>query len=208
MRALLNARSAELVDGATPVGWKVALDNPAVQALFGLDGLVVGYLNDTTVHLTGASVDISGWVHPTLEAELALRVGPDGSIEAVAPAIELVDLDLPFDRLEPILSGNLFHRAVIFGPEASLKTVTENRLDVQVTSELSSQELARGTLGADPLTTLEHVRDFLARYDVTLEPGHRVIAGTIVPPQSVSAGDRVSVNFGQLGSVEVSFASR
>jgi 2-keto-4-pentenoate hydratase len=207
MRAQLNSRSAELVDGATAVGWKVGLDNPAVQALFGLDGLVVGYLNDTTVRPAGAAVDLSGWVQPTLEAELALRVGPDGGISAVAPALELVDLDLPFDRLEPILAGNLFHRAVIFGPETPLETVTEDGLEVKVTSGQSGEQLAVGTLGNAPATTLELVRAFLARYDVALEPGHRVIAGTIVSPLPVAAGQQLSVNFGQLGSLEVSFVS-
>ena len=35
----------------------------------------------------------------------------------LAPALELVDLDLPFDDLEPILAGNIFQRGVVFGDE-------------------------------------------------------------------------------------------
>ncbi len=117
---------------------------------------------------------------------MALRVGPDGRIASVAPALELVDLDLPFDRLEPILAGDIFHRGVIFGPETTLDAC-EN-LQVTVTTAADGAELAQGTLTEDPATTLEAVRTFLAAHGVALEPGHRVIAGSLIPPLPVTPG--------------------
>jgi 2-keto-4-pentenoate hydratase len=204
MRALLAARHRELTGGGTAVGWKVGLNGPAVQALFGLDGLVVGYMNDTTVRPAGTPVDIGGWTQPALEVEVALRVGPDGRVAAVAPALELVDLNLPFDRLEPILAGNIFHRGVIFGPETAPSAV--EGLAVRVTSGATAAELAQGALTEEPAVTLEAVATFLARHGAKLEPGHRVIAGSLIPPLALAAGDSLSVDFGRLGSLGVTFS--
>ena len=52
-----------------------------------------------------------------VESEVAVEIGDDGrSIVALLPALELADppdLDL---EIEQILAGNIFHRAVAFGP--------------------------------------------------------------------------------------------
>ncbi len=52
-----------------------------------------------------------------VESEVAVEIGDDGrSIAALLPALELADppdLDL---EIEQILAGNIFHRAVAFGP--------------------------------------------------------------------------------------------
>ena len=52
-----------------------------------------------------------------VESEVALEVGADGrSIVALFPALEIADepdLDM---EIEQILAGNIFHRAVAFGP--------------------------------------------------------------------------------------------
>ena len=52
-----------------------------------------------------------------VESEVAVELGDDArSIVALLPAIELADPpDLSTD-LEQILAGNIFHRAVAFGP--------------------------------------------------------------------------------------------
>jgi 2-keto-4-pentenoate hydratase len=204
MRALLKTRDRDLAGGATAVGWKVGLNGAMVQQLFGLDGLVVGALTDATIVAAGTDVDVSEWTHPALEVEIAVRIGEDGGIAAVAPALELVDLNLPFDRLEPILAGNLFHRGVIFGPEVAPFDL--NGLAVAVHRD--DEELANGAL-EDPLEdTVESVRSFLATYGAELAPGHRIIAGSIIPPLAMTAGDCVKVDFGPLGELKVGFASQ
>ncbi len=205
MRALLGARETELAGGAEAVGWKVGLNGPAIQAVFGLHGLVVGYLNDTTVRPVGVDVDLGGWTSPALEVEVAVRAGPDGRIAAVAPALELVDLNLPFDRLEPILAGNIFHRGVIFGPETTPDACAGLEVTVTPASDAGGAELARGSLTEDLAVTLDAVRAFLAGHGAALEPGHRVIAGSLIPPLAVAPGDNLSVDFGPLGSLDVSF---
>ena len=52
-----------------------------------------------------------------VETEVAVEIGDDGrSIVALLPALEIADPpDLDLD-VEQILAGNIFHRAVAFGP--------------------------------------------------------------------------------------------
>jgi 2-keto-4-pentenoate hydratase len=201
MRALLARRSAELEGGATPVGWKIGFNTPAIQAHFGISGAVVGYLTDTTVMDAGDPIDLSGWQRPALEVEVAIRVGDNGGVGALGPALELVDLDLPFDRLEPILAGNVFHRGVVFGPESEAQDLRE--LAVSVVK--GGEQVADGRLRERPEATIGVVRTFLGAHGTRLRPGERIIAGSLIAPMDIAPGDRLDVSFGVLGSLSVAF---
>ena len=157
MRVLLARRAEALAAGAEPVGWKIGINVAALQEHFGLAGPVVGYLTSATQLEPGAPVDLTGWQRPMLEVEVAARVGPDGALASVAPALELVDLDLPFEHIGPILEGNVFHRGVIFGPE--LTGLALAALDVTVGR--AGQVVAAGSLTEAPSRTIEVVTDFL-----------------------------------------------
>jgi 2-keto-4-pentenoate hydratase len=201
MRALLARRSAELGSGATDVGWKIGFNTPAIQQHFGLTTPVVGYLCSNTVRSADIPVDLSGWERPALEVEVAITVGADGSVAALAPALELVDLDLPFDRIEPILAGNVFHRGVIFGSEVPGADVRDLAVSVVKAGEL----VADGRLVEEPATTVEVVTIFLEQHGARLLAGHRIIAGSMIPPLTIAPGDQLEVSFGVLGSIAVTF---
>jgi 2-keto-4-pentenoate hydratase len=201
MRALLARRSAELEGGATAVGWKIGFNTPAIQAHFGISGAVVGYLTDTTVMDAGAPIDLSGWQRPALEVEVAIRVGDNGGVGALGPALELVDLNLPFDRLEPILAGNVFHRGVVFGPESEGADLRELAVDVVKDGD----PVAGGHLRERPDATIGVVRTFLDAHGARVRPGERIIAGSLIAPMDIAAGDHLDVSFGVLGSLSVVF---
>jgi 2-oxo-hept-3-ene-1,7-dioate hydratase len=46
----------------------------------------------------------------------------------------------------------------------------------------------------------------LSRHDITLQPGHILLAGSFTRPVSVTAGDVIQADFGPLGSIGVSFS--
>jgi 2-keto-4-pentenoate hydratase len=201
MRLLLARRSREVADGAVPVGWKIGFNTPAVQEHFGLSEPIVGYLTDTGVSADGATVAVGGWTAPAVEVEVAIRVGDRGEVGGLAPALELVDLDLPFDDLEPILAGNVFQRGVVFGGE--VPGVDPWAVRVAVTR--SDETVAEGGLSEDPATTVAFVRSFLAAHGAALVPGDRIIAGSMIAPLAVAPGDALHVSFGPLGELGVSF---
>lgn len=201
MRAMLADRDAALAAGAMPVGWKIGFNTPAIQEHFGLSEPVVGYLLDTGVSADGATVSLTGWGAPAVEVEVAVRVGDDGAVAGLAPALELVDLDISFDDIEPVLAGNICHRGVIFGDEvpgvdpwAMVATVT-----------MAGDVVAEGALTEDPAATLLFVRSYVAAHGAALQPGDRIIAGSVVAPVAVAPGDEVDVSFGPLGRLSVRF---
>jgi 2-keto-4-pentenoate hydratase len=203
MQSLLARRDAELAAGAKGVGWKIGFNTPAIQEHFGIAEAVVGYLVDSGVVASGATTSLAGWAGPAVEVELAIRVGDDGEVAGLGPALELVDLDISFDDIEPVLAGNICHRAVVFGDEVSgadpwslLATVTKN-----------GSEVGRdGRITEDPATTVAFVRRFLADHGASLDPGDRIIAGSVVPPVPVAPGDSLDVSFGPFGSLRIAFS--
>jgi 2-keto-4-pentenoate hydratase len=203
MRALLARRTDELAAGAGGIGWKIGFDTPAIQEHFGLNEAVVGYLTDTRVVEPGTTVSLDGWVAPAVEVELAVRVGDDGAIAVVGPALELVDLDISFDDIEPVLAGNVCHRGVVFGPEVP----DADPLAMAATVSKDGALVAEGRMTKDPSLTVAFVRSYLAAHGGALEPGQRIICGSVVPPVPVAPGDTLDVTFGPLGALRISFAS-
>jgi 2-oxo-hept-3-ene-1,7-dioate hydratase len=214
MRAQLARRDVELADGARQVGWKIGFNTPAIQQAFGLSDPVVGYLLDRGVTTDGATVSLDGWTAPAVEVEVAVRVGDDGGVAGLAPALELVDLDISFDDIEPVLANNICQRGVVFGDEvpgvdpwAVVANVTRDRAVRDGGGADSGQLVAEGgRISEDPATTVDFVRSFLAAHGSSLEPGHRIIAGSVVPPIPVAPGDSLDVDFGPLGRLSVRFA--
>ena len=201
MQTLLARRAGDLAGGATGIGWKIGFDTPAIQQHFGLSDAVVGYLTDTRVVEPGATVSLAGWVAPAVEVELAVRVGDDGEIAGLGPALELVDLDISFDDIEPVLASNICHRGVVFGAEVA----DADPMTMAATVTKDGAVVAEGRLTKDPAVTVGFVRAYLAAHGSALEPGQRIICGSVVPPVAVAPGDALDVSFGPLGTLRIGF---
>jgi 2-oxo-hept-3-ene-1,7-dioate hydratase len=202
MRAQLDQRDAALAGGAAPAGWKIGFNTPAIQEAFGLSEAVVGYLTDARIVTGLLPVSLEGWGSPAVEVEVAIRVGADLGVAGLGPALELVDLDISFDDIEPVLADNICHRGVIFGDE--VPGVDPWQMVAQVTKDAAV--VAEGCITEDPAETVDFVRRFLAAHGATLAPGDRIIAGSVVAPISVAPGDELYVDFGPLGELRVAFA--
>ena len=77
-----------------------------------------------------------------------------------------------------------------------------------VTVTKAGELVAEGALVEEPSTTVSFVRSFLADHGATLGAGTRIIAGSVVAPVAVVAGDGLSVSFGPLGHLGVVSAPR
>ena len=206
MRAQLGRRDAELVAGAGSLGWKMGLTVPAVQESLGLSGPVAGFLTTGTQVADGTELSLAGFTMAMLEPEVAIHVGEDGAVAGLGPAIEIVDIDLPFEDVEAILAGNVFHRAVVLGPAVAGATVEGVTARVSLRGEEVASAEAAPVVG-DPADVISFVSDWLAPYGGSVSPGEVIIAGSITPPQPVAPGDSASVDLGPLGSLALRFAA-
>jgi 2-keto-4-pentenoate hydratase len=201
--AMLVRRRELLAQGAEPVGWKIGFNVSAAQQKLGIDAPLAGFLSSDGLLEDGAEVSLAdGPV--VIESEVAVELGPDArSIVALLPALEVADPpDLDLD-VETILAGNIFHRAVAFGPRVEASAPGAGRILVNGEVE---HAMAPGETGAHLQEMVEVVRRRLAAADEDLVPGQRIITGILAPPHIARPGDRVRLELAELGGVELRFA--
>lgn len=120
--------------GARHLGWKAGLGTAAAMDKVGTTAPVAGFLTSDTLIESGGELDVASWTKPTFEPELSVRLGAGLRVDAIAPAIELVDLGA-IDDLETVLAGNVFHRAFVLGDWLAVddpSAVGAARLDVSI----------------------------------------------------------------------------
>jgi 2-oxo-3-hexenedioate decarboxylase len=202
-RRMLDKRAALLEQGERMIGWKLAFGAPHWLDKFGHAGPLVGFLVESRVRPSGATVSCRGWIHPVAEPEIAVYLSGDvdepdrvaESISGVGAAIELAEVDSPPEDLEGILEGNIFHRAVVLGPPDYSRVggsvvgmrarVTNNGSEIADTEDLA-------LLTGDLVSILGHTARLLQAAGTRLKGGEVVIAGSVVPPLPLRPGDEVT----------------
>jgi 2-keto-4-pentenoate hydratase len=199
---MLVRRRERLAQSAEPVGWKIGFNISVAQQKLGIDAPLAGFLSTDGLLESGAEVSLSdGPV--VVESEVAVELGDDArSIVALLPALEVADPpDLDLD-VETILAGNIFHRAVAFGPRVETREPGAARILVngEVEHEVGPAETA-----AHLDDMVEAVRRRLLAADEDLSPGDRIITGVIAPPHAANPGDQVRLELAELGGVDLLF---
>src|SRR5829696_2381377 len=186
--ALLTRRREQLAQGAEPIGWKIGFNVRETQEKLGIDAPLAGFLTTDSL----------------VESEVAAEVGADGrSIAALLPALEIADppdLDLP---VEQILAGNIFHRAVAFGPRVETQEPGAARILVNGDEQHTVPADRTGTRLA---AMVDAVARRLTEAGEELRAGDRIITGIIAPPHEAAPGDTVRLELEALGGVELHFS--
>jgi 2-keto-4-pentenoate hydratase len=202
-QAMLVRRREILAQGAEPLGWKIGFNVPAMQEKLGIDRPLAGFLTTDALLEDGAEVSLEGPL--MVESEVAVELGDDArSTAALLPALELTDppdLDLGVER---ILAGNIFHRAVAFGPRVETAAPGAARILVggSVQHSLGAEEA-----GAHLAEMVDAVAGRLTEAGEELRPGDRIITGILAPPHSAEPGDTVRLELEAVGAVELHFAA-
>ena len=201
--ALLARRREQVAQGARPIGWKIGFNVPAIQERLGLDRPLAGFLSTDGLLEDGATWSLGDGGEVVVESEVAVELGDDArSIAALLPALELADPpDLEQD-VETILAGNIFHRAVAFGPHA--ESATPGAARILVNGE-EQHAIAAEAAGARLEEMVGVVAERLAATGERLAPGDRIITGVLAPPYPAQPGDTVRLELSELGAVELRF---
>jgi 2-oxo-3-hexenedioate decarboxylase len=199
-RAQLEAWRAALAAGGRRVGWKAALAIAEVEELMGAEP-AIGHLTTATLLPPGGTYSATGDRELRAETELAIAVGEAGRVAGVAVALELVDVARPPDGMEAIVAGNVFHRAVAFGPVRPGPSAGGAEARMLVNGALCDA----AAVAADPARTLAAVGRVLEAVGERLQPGELVLAGSAchVP---AGPGDAVAAEIDGLGRVEATIS--
>jgi 2-keto-4-pentenoate hydratase len=204
MAALLVRRREILARQAQPVGWKVGFNAPEIQQKLGIDAPLAGFLTTNGLLEDGAEWSLGNEGEVIVESEVAVELGDDArSIVALLPALELADPPDLSQDVNTILAGNIFHRAVAFGPRVETDAPGAARILVngQVQHEIDAERA-----GANLEAMVEAVAARLEAANERLSPGERIITGVLAPPHKPEAGDVVRLELEKVGAVELRFA--
>jgi 2-keto-4-pentenoate hydratase len=204
VRALLVRRRELLSQQAQPLGWKVGFNLPEIQRKLGIDAPLAGFLTTDGLLEDGAEWSLGKEGEVVVESEVAVELGDDArSIVALLPALEVADPPDLSQDVDTILAGNIFHRAVAFGPRVETDAPGAGR--ILVNGEEQHALTAEHT-GANLERMVEAVASRLAEANEQLRPGERIITGVLAPPHKAMPGDTVRLELEELGGVELRFA--
>lgn len=206
LAAQAERRRERLAGGERRAGWKIALNDPRVQRALGIEAPVIGYLTSATVAADGAVHSIAGTTRPAIEPEVAVHVGEGGTIAALGAALEVIDVNMPFEDVEAILERNVFHRAAVLGPPVSGVTDLGGRTArMAIDGGETTIDVARSAL--DPAAVVHLVDGYLRAIGDELRAGDVIIAGSLVTAVPLERDQRVELQIDGLGSVALGIRS-
>ena len=204
-----------LDDGATVVGHKVGLTSQGIQEQLGVDQPDFGRLLDT-MFVEGREIPADELIAPRIEPEIGFLLGerlePPVSyldvLEAtssVVPVLEVIDSRVrDWDiRIEDTIADNASSALYLTGESTS--PVEGRDLSLEGLKLLRNGVLESSGVGAavldHPARSVAWLANTLADLDETLDAGHVVLSGSLVPATDVEAGDVITAEFASIGSI-------
>lgn len=206
-------------------GHKIGGTTAAMRAYIGVPEPLAGEVFATTVHGSGATLPLAGFVRPGIETEIAVRLGRDlppraaaytrdevgAAVAEMLAAIEIVD-----DRYEDfrdlgaptMVADNAFNAASVLGAaRADWRGLPLDRLRAR--TFLDGAEVASGTSDAlmgHPLEALRWLAERRSTLGLGLKAGDFVSLGSITPVQWRDRPTEARIEVEQLGEVRVRLA--
>jgi 2-keto-4-pentenoate hydratase len=215
--------------GGLPLfGWKIAATSKAGQAHIGVDGPLAGRLLRERVCRDGGTMPFGANHMRVAEAEFAFRMGRDlppraepyavaevlAAVDTLHPAIEVPDSrfhDYTKVGAPQLIADNACAHYFVLGPAAPVEWRTIDLAAHPVTGAVAGGVTREG-IGAnvlgDPRVALAWLARELSQLGLALAGGAVVTTGTCLVPLEIRPGDRVAMDFGPLGRVEVRLADR
>lgn len=206
------------------VGHKIGCTTPVMQEFLGIHNPCAGGLFQPTVHFQEGMLKHADYLHPGVEAEVAVFVGEDvpsrdgghdrdsiaDAVQAVFVGIEIVDdrwddytsIDTP-----SLIADDFFGAGAVLGDpvgqwqELDLSGLRgEMRINGEVVGEGSS-----GDILGHPFEALAWLANSLNERGDSLKQGQIVMLGSVVQTKWVEHMDQVEVDIDQLGKVTAWF---
>ena len=182
----------------------------------GVEDLIWGRLTDAMLVEDGGELDLSRYIHPRIEPEIAFLLkkpisGKVSSIEAmsaidaIAPAMEIIDSryqNFKFS-LEDVVADNSSSSGFVIGPWQSINADISN---LGMSLEFNGLPLEVGSSAAilgHPIRSVCAVSRLAAESGIQLEPGWIVMAGAATAAQAITPNTNIRACVEQLGPVSI-----
>lgn len=202
-------------EGST--GFKIAANLPIAMQRFGLVEPLVAPLPAAPALPSGISL-VRDNLGLHVEAELAVHLSGeissratldaiDERIDAVAPALEVVDYSLTIGGLGVLFDHCFFHRRYVLGSPAA--AVAEPKAPGLPRVTCNGEVVREAQLGLVPARIAEAVAVAARRLALvgrTLPAGSWLLCGSYIEPLKLEPNATVEADFGQLGKVSLQVA--
>jgi 2-keto-4-pentenoate hydratase len=206
-------------------GWKIAATSEAGQRHIAVDGPLAGPLLDGRALSAGAPAALAGNHMRVAEAEFAFRFGRPlppraapysvaealDAVAALHPAIEVPDsryLDFTKVGAPQLIADCACACWYRIGPTVQADWRADDLVSHAVRAERNGSAAGRGSganvLG-DPRVALAWLVNELSQQRQGIAADDVVMTGTCLPPVSVAPCDRVRMDFGRYGDIELFF---
>ena len=216
-RVQLGLIDRRVAAGERHIGWKVGLTAKAIQQQFDVHEPVFGCVLDETP--SGHEFPAGSLIQPGFECELCMRMARDlppgadlaaarAAVGVIHPALEIIETRGPFtQQLALALADNAQQKTCVLGAPVALPASPQA---VTCAVEINGTTVATGTGDAvlgHPLNSLIWLAGKLAEYGRVLKAGDMVMTGSFTRQFPINAGDRIRVQFSDVGVVETSMAA-
>lgn len=213
--------------GVDVIGWKIGLTSRAMQQALDITTPDSGVLLEDMLFANGAAISAGRFIQPRVEAEIAFVMksglaGPNVTREDVlaatahvAPSLEILDTRIL--RADPetgkariitdTISDNAANGGIVLGRERHAIDAFDLRWVGAIVKRdgiVEETGLGAGVLN-DPVTGILWLVHRLARYGDGLSAGDIVLSGSFIRPIEAPSGSVFEADFGDFGSVSVSF---
>ena len=215
-------RRLRMAEGEELRGWKVGLTSRAMQEMMGVDQPDGGYLFESMVVHSGASLRAARFIAPRVEAEVAFLMkeqlgGPGTTREEVldatlafAPALELIDSRIRDWRIGIVdtVADNASSGMAVIGDWVGAERLRCDEVEVAMTIG-DERVTGRGdaVLG-HPAEAVAWLVRTLAEQGERLEPGDIVLPGSVARAVPIAAGQTAYATFVGLGEVSLGLVER
>ncbi len=207
-----------LASGDSLVGWKMGLTSKAKQQSVGVDEAIYGRLL-ASMEMANPELSLEKLIHPRIEPEIAFvfkrklegpRVTPRDvwlATECIMPAVEVIDSrykNFSFTLVD-VVADNA-SGAKFFVADQAFSPYQFAWDEVGVVMKKNGEVMQTGAGAAvlgHPVRSIVELFQMLNRTGGSIEPGMVVLTGGITEAIHVYEGDRVSVEFDQLGEINI-----
>jgi 2-oxo-3-hexenedioate decarboxylase len=211
---------AKLAAGETLVGAKLGLTSRIKQQVMNVDSPLYGWVTSSMLLPFGEPVELSRFIHPRVEPEIAFLLGRDIAVpatvssvlaatESVFAAIDLLDSRYENFRftLPDVIADNASAGGFLLGPvarpPADVGDLATLGCVLRVGGEVVATAAGAATMG-HPAAAVAWLANRLAGRGQALEAGMLVFSGGLTEPVHLLPGVSVTAELDGLGSIEVS----
>ncbi len=202
--------------GEQRVGMKLGFTSRAKMQQMGVDHLIWGVITDTMRLEEGGEIDLSKFIHPRIEPEIAFITAKDisspltlaealGMIEGIAPAMEIIDSRYRAFKftLEDVVADNTSSAGFVLG---QLHSINSNIDNAGVIMSVNGRGVEFGSTAAilgKPLRALVQISALLHASEQTLPAGSIILAGAATAAFALATNQSIRTEIQGLGSLEI-----